>query len=468
MSKKYQIGDVFALKMQRINLYVPVQIVRVDEQDASICTAVVLDRFGCGLPTLNDVKNAKPLRQTHHFWKGEILYICENFCDLGVEFVGNFKAFKDDNKPNISETEQIQMQYEWQQLDAQIQKNFKTAKQHKAILNELQGAEYFQNLTQNSPFVYEVLSEFFFDELLKYLQNNHFVTHLQIISVKNPKLIDVSRTNIKDLSIDVSNVEKLVLNSKINRLVLNGNFSTLKEIYCPFGGKFLDLQLNLSSNEICFKGPENVQGLSVFSSQKHSIDTKNIAECLPNVTRVLINGQNATLLNVLKLADFKWLRSLWLFNCYGFCEFVKRDQMPFLQNLLLQGVPKAVGEIAKKEFGKIGEFSAKQLRSDEWIKANLANPFACWDEQDGIPKSIAKKAMNAYKSCHGALAKASSSDQKCEILSEFLREFNTINKKYDFDTMQCEEIFYAFLELAKTAGISQSDAESLFENSIDF
>jgi hypothetical protein len=86
-------------------------------------------------------------------------------------------------------------------------------------------------------------------------------------------------------------------------------------------------------------------------------------------------GKSANIKNEDELKIFRNLKFLWLSDVYGFKTFPKKENFPNLKNLILWSIPKVVGDKIKKEYKNFCELDIKQLRTEEWIKANLNNPL---------------------------------------------------------------------------------------------
>ncbi|GET46060.1 hypothetical protein [Capnocytophaga felis] len=469
----FSVGDVFKIWLERFNLFFPCQILEKNEDKGLL--VLVFNNFQSEIPKIENIKNWQPLYNDHHYWKKE--FFCgwiSDFEQLNPVFLGNvpttsIPAEKEIDKWTVHNTQQIESQYLWQQLDTEIQKNFKAQKYSKIWIKEPPTNNFFKDLAEKHRYSYEIESDFFSSELIDYLEITPMIICLNLPQKQNLKVVDISKTHLRDLHLNISNVEKLILNPLLVDLVLTGDFSTLKTIECPFGGKLLDLQLNLENSQFHFSGLEQVKKVRIFSNQKNAVDGQNIIECLPQVEDMLINGQNATLHNVLSFKELKNIKSLWITNAYGFNDFPQPVDFPLLEKLWVWSIPKTVGDKIKKEFSKLPDFEAKQLRSESWLKANLGNPFSAWDGRDGTSATIAKKAMAAYTNFYKKLDKKDlKPEEKEALLIDFIQIFNQIDKKHSIDTLEREEIWEAFTQLAQLTPLNDKEIETIFENHRDF
>ncbi len=469
----FSVGDVFAVSLERFKLFFPCQILDKDEEKGLL--VLVFNNFQSEVPTIENAKNWRPLYNDHHYWKKELFcgWITD-FERLKPIFIENISPMfppkeKEIGRWSVSHREQIESQYLWQQLDKEIQTNFKSTRRPKIWIREPQNQTFFDELKQNYPYSYEIESDFFCPQLIDYAENTPMIIDLHLSGNDCPKVVDISKTHLRKLCVNVGNVEKLILNSLLADLVLSGDFSKLKTIECPFNGKLLSLQLNLGSSEIGFSGLEEVRSVRIFSNKQKTLDIQNIATFLPKIEATLINGGNATLLNISELKRFSKLKDLWITDCYGFDDFPKNTDLPLLERLWLWSVPKTAGEKAKKEFGKLPDFEVRQLRSESWLKANLGNPFSNWDGREGTSAAVAKKAMSAYTNTYKKLDKKGiTREEKEALLIEFVQIFNQIDKKHSIDTLEREEIWATFCMLAQLTDFTTKEIEAIFENHRDF
>ncbi|GIM51118.1 hypothetical protein CAPN004_01480 [Capnocytophaga cynodegmi] len=469
----FLVGDVFTVRLERFNLFFPCQILEKNQENRLL--VLVFNLFQPEKPSIENIKDWRPLYNDHHYWKKEIFcgWITD-FEDLNPIFLGNISPIsipkeKEIDKWNIHNIQQIESQYLWQKLDTEVQKNFKTHKYSKIWIKESPTRDFLNNLTKENQYSYEIESDFLTTELIDYLEHNPMITNLNLPQNHNPEVVDISKTHLRDLSLNISNVEKLVLNKLLDSLILIGDFSKLKNIECPFSGKLLNLQLNLENSEFHFSGLENVRKVRIFSNVKNKLDINHIATYLPNVKDMLINGQNAMLHNVLFFSELKNIKSLWITNVYGFDDFPQRIDFPLLEKFWVWSIPKTAGDKIKKEFSELPDFEAKQLRSETWLKANLGNPFSNWDGREGTATTISKKAMSAYTNSYKKLDKKGLTSQEKEtLLIDFIQIFNQIDKKHPIDTLEREEIWTAFEQLSQLTSLSEKEIETIFENYRDF
>lgn len=115
----------------------------------------------------------------------------------------------------------------------------------------------------------EVETYFFNETLASFLEENPLITNLNVFQNAS-KVVDISRTALTELIINVTGGERLILNREMFLLTLKGDFSSLKAVICPFGGKLLNLNLHTNERFSAFSGLKKAKSLRV--DFKNSLD----------------------------------------------------------------------------------------------------------------------------------------------------------------------------------------------------
>lgn len=470
MKNNYKIGDIILCKLERYGAYFPCQIIKLDDKQDEWIAVLILNFFTKDIFKVSDIKNITPLYQTHHYWKGEIFAFWTKVEKLnGFNTVGNdnlfFDVFDEDIKKS-DQFDQIEHQYCWQQLPEDIQKGFKTGFFHKSykLGNKPLTMDELNKLKQENYYGYEMQSSYFDDILKDFLKDNPLISGLDLVD-NLPNVVDLSSTYINDLNIDVDNVEEIILNKNISILNLRGNFSKLKRIKCTLDAKYISLYLKPNGDNKFFFNLEKLENLRI--DFKGELDIAELTKISKSVKDVYIMGTAATIANIHELKYFEGLRFVWLSDVYGFSDFPTKDNFLNLEQLSLWSVPKAVGVKVKKEYANYCEMDIKQLRTEEWLKANLDNPLRHWDGSV-VPAIKARKAIKAYADTYKKI-KSKKCDKKEQFasLKDFLNVFNSVEKKYGLDTVEAEEVFEAFLTLGKLTEFSEVELNKMFEDYIE-
>lgn len=481
-----QIGDVFAYYLERYGVYCPCQVIYANENSVAM---VFFNHFSAEIPSLDSVQQSSILLKNHHSWNGDKFAFCvERDENVQFHFIEHSDIIMSVGKQDVQENDdfsQIDFQYAWQQLPPFIQDHYHAMGQ---ILPQYQHiAEYANlNLSQLSRatihlienktlselreikekyyFSSSIQSQFFNDDLRAFLMENPLITSFTFLQ-NVPKEVDISDTYLNHLMINISGVEKLILNRAMHNLNLMGDFSDLKEIICPFDGRLLHLSLSpYTQNVVHFLGLTSVQYLRFDVHQ--SLDINFLKNKFINIQHLEIKeyGYGGRIENIMMLKDFNVLKGLSIDNCYDFDEFPLLLDLPHLQKLHIKSIPKNIGDKIKKSFKSVHELKISQLRNEEWIQTHFKNPFKDWENKPNIPHS---KAMKAYADAYKKLSKDTlSQDEQLAILQEFLQIFQAIDKKWHLDTLEREEVYSAYKMLVALTNIEQKSVERLFENII--
>lgn len=466
-----KIGDIFSFYLKRWGFYVSAQIVLKDDKKGTI--AIVLNALTKEVPTLDALKNAKYFVFDHHYWQKKNFYINgDTLLAFNPILIGNTPLIDTPPDGYIStETmEQFSLQYQWNRLPEDFKKHFKAKKPQntKLKITANKSKDFYTNALKENPLLYKIESSIFDAELQSFLKEKQQVSELELKGT-DKAVVDVSTSGTNSLSIHNSNIDKIVLNSYMQSISLFGDFSTLKEIVCPFEGELLNLCLyDFNSGYLKFKGLHNLRELRIFSAKKLCVDIEEIVNTFPYLEYLMISGKNAFLKNIEALAKLKYLESVWLSDLYGFDSFVKKTEIPKLNSITLWSVPKVVADKVKKEFKSIDELEIKQARTDEWIKANLDNPLGEWDGREGTKLSVAKKAMKAYTDAYKKLSSNQDKNEAAKTLQNFIVIFNQIDEKHPIDTLEREEIWDAFNILGELTLLTVKEKEQIFEDLRDF
>lgn len=470
MKSNYKIGDIILCELEKYDVYFPCQIIRLDEKQEGWIALLALNIFSKSPLKLLDIINATPLYQSHYYWKGDVFAFwvrvesISEFSNLGSQEL--LLDVLDKDIKTSDQFEQIEYQYFWQQLPEGIQEGFKTSIFHKPyrLGNKPLAIDELNNLKHENLYGHEMESNYFDDDLKEFLKDNPLINRLDLIG-DLPKTVDISRTYINDLNIEVDNIEELILNKNISKLNLKGNFSKLKTIICPFDGKYLFLSIHPKNDNTLHFKLSGLEKLRIDFSG--NLDVTELINISHNTKELYVMGEAATIAKMDALINLKNLEFIWISDVYDFEDFPSKENFPRLKDISLWSVPKAVGDKVKKEYANYSKLDIKQPRTEEWIKANLYNPLRHWDESDNS-NTKAKKAIKAYSLAYKKLSKKGCDKNYCSaILKDFIDIFNQIEKKYGLDTIEVEDVYSAFLTLGSLTEFTEIELNKFFEVNID-
>lgn len=480
-----KIGDIFSSWHEDIEKWCCVQV--VNENEAGYLTLVFLDAFFDIMPNDVNLGDIKCLIQDHHNFKGEPMV--ENVGPDRLDPTYHFIA----NRPVVYEEElyvidrdwpknhdQIRRQYIWNQMPAKLTENYKSAKKSDDKV-DISGFEFGIKKTRLNIDTDKSHIDFQAFSSLPALTDLHLYTETQDPApfLRDSPLIqtmgweehgrdeiDISGSYIQNLTVEVDGLKRLVLNDAIRTLILSGDLKELSElsIHHPKKGKWLEIQIisDLDFDVPDFKLPD----LQALRLKIHNVDFANLSDYYPALSSLKIWGNPGMATHVGDIKNFKTLDALWLFDIFGYAaaDFPPPDAFPVLSDMWLSSIPKNVGDEVKKNFKHIRSLKIDKLRPEKWLAENLNNPFRSWDGRSGISKANAKKAFNIFKTINSAIEKGVKGDALLAIFDDYIDVFNLIeSKKGGIDTMEREEIYSVYMDLARRTSIKESELFARFE-----
>lgn len=481
----HNIGDIFSSWHEDIEKWCCVQV--INRNESGYLTIVILDAFFDTMPSEGDLGDIKGLIQDHHNFKGEPMV--ENVGPDRMDMTYHFIA----NRPVVCEEElyvvdrewpknhdQIRRQYIWNQLPTKLTENYESAKKSDDKI-DIGGFEFNikatrVNINDDKRHIdFQLLSSLpaltdlhlFTDtrDPAPFLRNNPLI-HILDWEKHGRSEIDISGTYIQSLTVEVDGLKRLILNDAIRRLILTGDLKGLGDLTIdhPKKGKWLEMHI-VSDQD--FDAPDfNLPNLQSLRLKLHKVDFANLGNFYPALSDLKIWGNPGVATNLDHMKNFKALDTLWLFDMFGYevADFPAPDALPMLSSMRLMSIPKDVGDHVKKTFKHIRSLDVAKLRSEKWLAENLNNPFRSWDGRDGISNANAKKAFNIFKTVNSAIEKGVKDDVLLAIFDNYIDVFNLIeSKKGGIDTMEREEIYSVYMDLARRTQIKESVLFERFE-----
>lgn len=141
-----------------------------------------------------------------------------------------------------------------------------------------------------------------------------------------------------------------------------------------------------------------------------------------------------------------------------------------LQSLSVDGVRRSTAKLLKTRYRGSGlDLSVRGAKTDDWLAANLTNPFRDWIEDD---RRAATAACKAYATALRMISQLNgASPEPAEAaLQAFVEALNLIDERHDgfIDTIRREEAYDAFHDLTRRAGIDQEQTDEWFDTWRDF
>ena len=213
-------------------------------------------------------------------------------------------------------------------------------------------------------------------------------------------------------------------------------------------------------------GLSRITNLRLTNIQNFSL--KNIPSRFPSLTWLGLAGKPGFIHDLIEISELHELETLTIDELFGFCDndFPRPENLPELWRLWVASIPANAGKAIKKLYkGKIQDFTATKLRSDEWLKENMNNPLRHWDGSEFIPKSKYNKSVALWKETRRRILEEANKTEIDfpaikNIAVEYIEGFNKLDRRSPFiETEEREDIFTAFEQILNEANISERREE---------
>lgn len=246
--------------------------------------------------------------------------------------------------------------------------------------------------------------------------------------------------------LDGTGVKRIYLPDHVRFLKLTGKLHPELQVI----GETIRLNLSMEDAGLYDYGLSGVRNLSVFKIKE--LDLGEIPILFPELRSLILSGKPGIINNLEALGRLHFLRDLDIFDLFGFsAEDMKiLERISELRSLDLYSIPKEAGMAVKKTWkGKLDYLEVKRLRSDDWLKENLENPFRSWDGSEFVPAAAYKKTMQQYKKTKKQLEQAGTKEEAVAAAKEYGLSFNRLNKQYDqfIETDEREDLFLVLEQL---------------------
>ena len=251
---------------------------------------------------------------------------------------------------------------------------------------------------------------------------------------------------IHSFELDGTGVKRIYLPDDVRYLKLTGKLHPEIQIT----GKTTGLNLSMDDADLCNYGLSDVRKLGIFEIKE--LDLGRIPLLFPELRSLALWGKPGIINNLDALEKLLFLRELIISDLFGFsAEDMKvLERIPGLGGLDLYSIPKEAGMAVKKAWkGKLDYLEAKRLRSDDWLKENLENPFRDWDGSEFVPAAAYKKTIQQYKKTKKQLEQVSTREEAVAAVKEYGLSFNRLNRQYDqlIETDEREDLFLVLEQL---------------------
>lgn len=484
-----QPGDVLAFPIERIGKHGALQIVAVHEADRQV-TVAVLDWIGEHEPTIDEVRDAPRMVKDFMFWSpSEItsnvaLPIPSEYRRIGALPVHGETESRSYGSSWRFDSDLVR-QHRWNTLPPELTARFKAALDSDdtvtvpGLYDERTGGpvesklgslkrftddgaytisdEFRMNSLRSWPVLYQVHLRSWRDDLIPFLEASPLVSEVQLTG-HGQRVIDLSRTHVDHVNVDVTGLERLLLPESVEQLILRGDPGGKLRIEAAERGRWISL--HLPGRVLHLSGMERVNGLRIGGVTQLSL--AEVAQHHPEVGYLHLFGAPGTLHELPALGALPRLEALWICDLFGYGpeDFPGPDRLPALTGLDLDSIPAEVAASVRRIYKKHPrvELSVRKPRKPEWLAENLENPLRHWDGRDGIPASVAKKARTAFitalrqvreaDTTYGSDAAAYDAATTTAITA-FLGVIAVLNRKHGFlYTLERDEVIDAVNALA--------------------
>lgn len=522
-------GDIFVFPVERIDRYGACQVVATDEIER-LATVAVLAWTGAEVPDVAALAGVPRMVRDFMFWRPE-----EILANVALSAPASYRRIG--ALPVTGETvsrsfkswdfgRDIARQYRWDTTPIETTSAFKAAVDSEdtattpGLVHARGGDPYEARLAAARSFsdeagyrigddfrmeslrawpaLYQVTLHSWRDDLVPFLESSPLVKELTLTGHGRREL-DLSRTSLDQLSVDVTGLERLVLPPSLDRLLLHGTgavnrFDSLDgllddlsaetssalsplRVVADQDGRWIAVHLTGSVPPVC--GLDRVQGLRIGAIEE--LDLSDVTECFPNVSWLHLFGAPGLLHELSELRALPRLETLWLCDLFGYesGDFPSPDDLPALTSLDLDSIPTDVATRVRAVYKKAPRvsLSVRRPRKPEWLAENFENPLRHWDGRDGIPAATAKKARTAFVTALRQVREADAcrTDETGYVeavtaaVTGFLDAIAGLNRKRLFlYTLERDEVIDAVDTL--TAGLSPEanrSLEPLVEEALD-
>lgn len=520
-------GDVFVFPLERIGRYGACQVVAVDES-RDLATAAVLAWTGTEVPDVTTLAGVPRMVRDYMFWTPE-----EMLRNVPLRVPASYLRIG--SLPVTGETvsrayfawefdRDVERQCRWDSIPSETRTAFSAAldgaemaptpgltdsrsgEQYEARLAHARrfsddagyriGDDFSLESLRAWPALYQVELHAWRDDLLPFLERSLLVKELSLTG-HGQRELDFSRTNLDQLQIDITGLQRLVLPPSLDHLTLRGegavnSFDSLDamidelsaeepaseqmlQVVAERDGRWITV--NLTGAVPPVRGLERTHGLRISAIEELALG--DIAEHFPEVSWLHLFGAPGLLDELEELQRLPQLTTLWICDLFGYdpSDFPGPDELPSLTGLDLDSIPADVATGVRARYALVPrvELTVRKPRKPEWLAENLENPLRHWDGRDGIPDAVSKKARTAFVAALRQVREACGADEPVHTeavttaVTEFLDTIATLNRKHQFlYTLERDEVIDAVDALTESLSPEAGRAlEPLIEEALD-
>ncbi|MEU4409474.1 hypothetical protein AB0F88_33605 [Streptosporangium sp. NPDC023963] len=282
-----------------------------------------------------------------------------------------------------------------------------------------------------------------------------------------PSTVDLSTTHLTTLTISGTGLRHLRLPPGLMTLHLTGEPPEVVE--AAEDGRWIRLTTTSSAGTVP-SGLHGVRDLDLQTAGDLSLLSLGALTGLESLH--LRWSRPYGRLDASDLSGFPRLHTLRLTDAYGIDAPSLPPSAASLRRLSIDGIRLSQAKLLKARYkGTPVHVAVQGAKSDAWLAANVDNPLRDWVDDD---ERAGAAACRAYASALRAIGRLPADDpatvaEARPILRTLVEKLNEIEERYEIiDTLRREQAGDAFFDLARRAGIPDSEAADLFDEWRDF
>lgn len=500
------VGDIYCVYVEKLQQYAACQVTGLKETESkpsgTLASVLQLDWTGDHLPNEMQLHQMKPLICNFYFWNDRVDHsFVSAIVPSQYVLAGNIAPLYTEETNTYGGGwpigEKLYLQREWEGIDAIRRAQFKQAvdddeevmigdrlmRRSTSTLRDfsLKSSEDVAELTK-LPCLTHIEVDGHTESLFSFIEDNPFINELHIID-HGQTMLDISKSHLTKLVVDVSGLRELILNTKMKSLNFTGELSPDLRIMAHEVGKCITLNVPVDLPQIT--GISRLEGLYIRDITE--LNLKPLVEYYPELSELRLWGKPGNVSHIETIQHWPNLQTFTTYDLFGFNgeQFPDPEQLPELTTLWLTSLPADAAKSIKTKYKKSVatglDVEITKGRKPEWLAENLNNPFRDWDGRDHIKAAHAKKAAQLFKQClkeirqlsQVSMEQESINKQLVSIVENYTQTFNKLDAKTRFiETVEREEI-YVVLEglldqLNEQLELSQDDSikvnhEELYE-----
>lgn len=270
------------------------------------------------------------------------------------------------------------------------------------------------------------------------------------------EVLDLGKTCLDNLELDMSGIRKLVLPKDTRFLKLYGKIRPELQIDDSLCSGKLTLEISLKKALLKRYGLQKNRVPRLCLTDIKELDMRQTAGQFPEAEYLNMSGVPGTITHMRELEKLSGLRTFYCKDLFGYDvgDMEALEGLQELRELDFDSVPKEAGLYLKKyRKGKLDRLSVTHLRDEGWLRDNLENPLRHWDGNQFIPEAAYRSARKCYKDTKKllteAMGRAADREKIEEIVRRYTGYFNKLNDRYEefIETEEREDIFMAMQRL---------------------